>query len=440
MKRPIARYIHSMSLGARIVWVFVLTAVVSVMIFSGSFHLILNEGESQTFPRMINDYSDKLLTELGTPANRMVAKSIQQRTGINIVIESAGEKWSTFEPGLDKKHFFRPDKVEFHRHEGNKMFGFDRGIAYLKVKHSDETVWFTVSFRKNPAVGLVILTGFIALLVLWIYVAYRMISYLISPVKKIQEGVQKFSEGDFDWHIPVKRDDDLGVLTREINDMAGQIKQMLESKRQLLLAISHELRTPMTKLNIAVDLPESPDNRDIVKKALKQMEQLISELLESEKISANHSALLKEEVDICSLLSELVSQEFGEQDSIQYQHHAGPCMIQADIMRLRLMFRNLITNAVKYGEQKPVQVECFSQQSMVHIVIQDQGEGIASESLPRIFEPFYREDKARQRQTGGTGLGLYLVKLIVEAHQGKIDVESDKGIGTRVIVRLPITV
>ena len=108
-------------------------------------------------------------------------------------------------------------------------------------------------------------------------------------------------------------------------------------------------------------------------------------------------------------------------------------------MRVRLLFRNLISNAVKYGKQKPVSVSCTCEGNQVVTRISDQGEGIEDENIPHIFEPFFREDKARQHQTGGTGLGLYLVKQIIEAHGGQIEVRSKKDEGTEVIVRLKRT-
>lgn len=436
MRRPIARYIHSMSLGARIVWVFILTAVFSIFIFASSFHFIIKQGESPTFPRLINDYSELLLQELGLPANREKAKAIKQRTGIDFIIEKQGQRWTTFEQGFDE-YALDLDDVEFHHHKGeDKKFGFHHGIALLEVTRADESVWLVVSFRRNPVVGMTILVGFVSLMVLWIYLAYRMVRYLISPIKEIQSGVQKFSEGNLEWRIPIKREDDLGELTGEINQMAEQIRQMLESKRQLLLAISHELRTPLTRLNIALDLPANENNKAKMKSSLQLMDRLIGELLESEKLSANHSALSKEEVDLERLLADLIELDFQPENNIEYKAIDQGCKVEADVMRVRLLFRNLISNAVKYGEQKNIKVRCFKQGEKVVTKISDQGEGIGEENLARIFEPFFREDKARQRQTGGTGLGLYLVKMIVDAHGGEIEVKSKKGKGTEITITL----
>ncbi len=435
-RRPIARFIHSMSLGARIVWVFVLTAIFAILLFGAGFHLLTQGDDGGSFPRLVADYSDMLLEELGQPASHERALAIASRTGLDIAIERGAETWFSAPKALEDNGLDL-QRLDFRRHQaGNKSYAFHRGIAVLRVERDDDTVWFVVSLRRNPAMGLAIFTGFIALLVFWIYLAYRMVRYLIHPIRDIQAGVERFSGGDLGWRIPVRREDDLGELTADINRMAGQIQQMLESKRQLLLAISHELRTPLTRLNIALDLPDSEANRAKMKNAAKQMERLTGELIESEKLSASHSALNLEAVDLDRLLRELIDQEFTDHPAIQIRLGGAGYRIEADVMRIRLLFRNLIDNAIKYGGDGDIIVHTEKTGERLLTRIIDHGEGIDADSLPHVFDPFYREDKARQRQTGGSGLGLYLAKRIVEAHGGAIALHSEKGKGTEVAVSL----
>lgn len=434
MITSIRNKIHSLSLGARIVWVFVLTALVSMFLFTSSFKLLTDSNEERILPKLVADYARMLVLEIGLPADIEKAKIISQRTGLIISIEREQKVYSTHSGEIDTT-LFNKDHAHEYTMEGYQVQSlFNHGKAYLKIIKGHENIYFMISFRDSPIKASLILIGFLILLSMLIYIAYRLVRYLIAPIHLIEKGVLNFSKGELDYRIKKIRHDDLGVLTEHINDMAQQLSGILESKRQLLLAISHEVRTPLTKMNIALDLPNSQKNKDRIKESINQIENLLAEILESEKLKNNHSLNL-EKVSVNEVIFNLIEEEYKEISLLQLDLTDQVSDIKIDVMRVRLLLRNLINNAIRYGLNKPIKIETNTDKNNMIIKISDQGEGIEASNIEHVFEAFYREDQARQRQTGGTGLGLYLVKQIIDAHHGEILIESEKNIGTQVTIK-----
>jgi signal transduction histidine kinase len=237
----------------------------------------------------------------------------------------------------------------------------------------------------------------------------------------------------------VTREDELGELTESINHMADSLQSMLEAKRQLLLAISHELRTPVTRAKLQLEFMEEGDLRENLSDDINEIDLLISDLIEAERLSTQHSALILDDVDFADYIRML---------SEQFQHYDGGLVMELpdtdrsmrlDKLRIRLLMANIVNNAIRHGRGQPVTIQVSFRDQDAVLQISDQGEGIAAEHLRHITEPFYRVDSARQRNTGGFGLGLYLCNLIVEAHGGKLQIDSQPEQGTRVSIHLPIT-
>ncbi|NKB76846.1 MAG: hypothetical protein GKR96_07285 [Gammaproteobacteria bacterium] len=222
--------------------------------------------------------------------------------------------------------------------------------------------------------------------------------------------------------------------------MAEDIDNMLEAKRQLLLGISHELRSPLTrsKVHLAL-LPESSAHLEIAKD-IEMMEQLITELLESERLNSQHATLQPETTDLEQLISGLIEKNF---DTSSITQKLERIEASVDIARLKLLISNLLQNAIIHNgkNQPPPGIYLTSDSSSgkqgFQITVEDFGKGIAKEHIPFLTEPFYRADPSRQRKTGGYGLGLYLCRMILQAHGGTLNIESKEEEGTRVICKFP---
>ena len=191
--------------------------------------------------------------------------------------------------------------------------------------------WYTLA-------GLLLLTA----------LAYAYVRHLLKPLEAIGEGVARFGRGDFAAPIVTAHNDELADLADRINRMAGSLQGMLDAKRALLLAISHELRSPLTRARVNAELVSEGEHRDALLRDLGEMRDLITDLLESERLVAGHTALQTERVDLAALVHEVAEASFSGRD-LHFDIADGIAPVQADPTRLRLLLRNLIDNALRHS-------------------------------------------------------------------------------------------
>jgi signal transduction histidine kinase len=245
-----------------------------------------------------------------------------------------------------------------------------------------------------------------------------------------------------------QRPDELGELAATINTMGADIGQMLDAKRALLLAISHELRSPLTRARLNTELlPETPElqaSRQALLTDLALMRDLITDLLESERLASPHAALQREPTDLAALTTEVVAGLVGA-PPVQLVLAPGLPLLALDRSRLRLLLRNLLDNALRYSQgqaQPPVltlQVEPAANSGAgpgLRLTVRDHGPGVPEAQLAQLAQPFFRPDAARSRSDGGVGLGLYLCRLVAEAHGGRLQLRNAAP-GLEVTVTLP---
>ncbi|MEE4288672.1 MAG: ATP-binding protein [Erythrobacter sp.] len=217
---------------------------------------------------------------------------------------------------------------------------------------------------------------------------------------------------------------------------------------------SHELRTPLAAiLGYVETLSDSSDTLDsptsqkflgTIEREAQRLQSLISDLMSLSRVEAEKHDLPTERLDLANLIERAARDAAGStrMARLEFALEAGtPALeVHGDRQQLEQLVRNLVDNALKYGSpETPVRVEmAHAQDGRARITVIDRGEGIAPEQIPHLTRRFYRTDPGRSRASGGTGLGLAIVKHIVERHRGRLDIESDLGVGTRVIVRLPI--
>jgi signal transduction histidine kinase len=266
---------------------------------------------------------------------------------------------------------------------------------------------------------------------------YLLIRRMFKPIEAMSEQVGKIGAGDLTQDIETDGKGELGMLAEGINRMSAQIKVMLESKSALLLAISHELRSPITRMRVNLELLAESEIQHKLIDDIREMETLIASILESEKLNAGHAPLLLSRCEMLGLVEEVIKVHPCRK---RIRSRLSPVELEVDQLRMKLLIKNLIDNACHYtiDDQEEVEISLSHDQQNVNIEVRDRGVGIKTEDIPKVTEPFYRPDSSRQRDNGGYGLGLYLCKLIVDAHGGQIVIESEPGNGTKVIVSLPL--
>ena len=215
---------------------------------------------------------------------------------------------------------------------------------------------------------------------------------------------------------------------------------MLDAKRALLLGISHELRTPLSRMNLSLELLDNEADRERLKPEVTEMEKIITSLLEAERLSTRHEPLSRTRVPINALVENLFTDFFArDRDRLQIDNRVGDLEVMVDAPRIALLVKNLVSNALRYSpaDSGPVTVEIDQDGSTLILRVSDSGPGVSAEQAKRIGEPFYRPDPSRARDTGGTGLGLYLAQLVTHAHGGTLELLNPGEPGARFECRIP---
>jgi two-component system sensor histidine kinase CpxA len=287
-------------------------------------------------------------------------------------------------------------------------------------------------------------------------VCYFLARYLVAPVDRLRLAIRKMAAGDLEVRVlPALRGrhDDLGLLAADLDAMAARLRQLLEAKQQLLRDVSHELRSPLTRLQLALSLARrehSGSDRYLARIAweAERLEQLIARTLKLVRLERPANALIERRtVDIGDLLGNIASDVAIEADAreclINVQTPEG-LVVGGDPELLRSAFENVIRNAVRFspaGAVVVVSARRVSQQhgaDTVEIAVHDSGPGVPESDLGLIFEPFYRVDAAREHQgAAGEGLGLAIAASALAAHGGVISAHNMPGGGLAIVVTLP---
>ena len=426
------------SLSARLLLLFIFAGAILLLLVG----VVVGKGYSShlrnnVWPLMVH-YVSLVESQLDSPPSQERARQITRDSAIVIYAYGPEQSWSTAARPPDRDAL-QPagssrDDV-FGRYQRYRIPSLDETLI-LYSRKGDYDVFFQIS----PPTGgypdysyiLIILWSIIGILVL-IYFATKM---LFRPMQDIQEGVALIGNGHLDFRINKRRDDEFGELADNVNAMADEINKMLEAKRQLLLGISHELRSPLTRSRVHLALMEDSSSRKEVEQEIISMEQMITELLESERLNARHVSLNRESVRIDNIVRDMVEHEFSRKVDIMDLAEESA---EFDIARIKLLLRNLLQNAVRHSidpERKPT-ISVATEPGKLCLYVTDSGAGIEAAQIPHLTEPFYRADPSRQRKTGGYGLGLYLCRVIVEAHGGHMEIFSEANIGTTIRCAFP---
>ncbi len=425
------------SLGMRLVALFLVLALALTLAFLGGTRNLFSGGWRDVVRPLLADYVDRLAQDIGTPPDVARARALTRSLPLAIRIDGPVVNWESHP--RQRPHFDRPrlstDMVDAPEHDG-AWWLLTRATA---DGHRIRFGLGDAGWQHRPR-----FIGWITLgvLLLLTALAYAYVRHLLRPLRDIGAGAVRFGQGDFSRPIAVRRRDELGDLAAQVNAMASGLHHILDAKRQLLLAISHELRSPLTRARLNAELVsdslENRSARDALLRDLAAMGEMIAELLESERLSAGHAALQREDADLNALVADGIATNF---DGRGVRVEAAPALplLPLDPVRVKLLLRNLLDNALRHGAgatEAPI-VSTTLEGASVVLRVRDFGPGVPPEQLPHLAEAFYRVDTARQRSTGGVGLGLYLCKRVAQAHGGQMSVRNASP-GLVVEVRLPV--
>jgi two-component system sensor histidine kinase CpxA len=268
--------------------------------------------------------------------------------------------------------------------------------------------------------------------------------YITRPVRRLQKAVERFGRGDFTARSGASRLDELGDLARSFDRMADRIETLLAAERRLLLDISHELRSPLARLAVAVELARSGDDTDNalnrIQKEADRLNSLVGQLLQVTRAEGDPASLRRDPVRLDQLVQELVDDAAIEAASHRCEVHyekREPVTVAGDAELLRRAVENVIRNAIRHAPpNSSVEVTLARQNGHALVEIRDHGPGVPEEALPRLFDAFYRVETDRNRTSGGIGLGLSIARRAIELHKGAIRARNAKP-GLEVELELP---
>ncbi len=291
-------------------------------------------------------------------------------------------------------------------------------------------------FREGNPLYILLLATVIALLC-WLFA-----TRLASPVRSLARTMEQFGAGDISARSTIQRQDEIGGLARSFNQMAERIRLLVTSERRLLQDVSHELQSPLARLAVAAKLTRTASDRDAaaarLQKEITRLSEMVSGLLDITRAEGDPAALRRDPIDLRELVSEIVADCEWEASEKRCALHTNldEAMIRGNEELLRRAIENVLRNAVRYSpEDGSVDVSLRLVNTEAEVSVRDHGPGVPAEAIEKIFAPFYRVEAARERDAGGTGLGLSLARRAVLLHQGTIRAENASP-GLRVVIRL----
>lgn len=266
--------------------------------------------------------------------------------------------------------------------------------------------------------------------------SYPIIRRLTRRLEELQQGVERWGEGDLSVRIKESGTDELAFLAERFNNAAERIETLLQSHKALLANASHELRSPLARIRMGLELmdaPASPGFKEEIQRNIGELDQLIDEILLASRLDVKEADLgTIEQVDLTGLLAEECARTGAELQPLDDQHSM---LVQGVAKLLRRAVRNLLENARRYSSGL-VTVELTREGQMAVVRVRDQGPGVPPSEREKIFEPFYRLHGASER-SGGVGLGLSLVRSIAVRHKGSVTCEEQAGGGACFALRIP---
>ncbi|MDD0851507.1 HAMP domain-containing sensor histidine kinase [Halobacteriovorax sp. GB3] len=414
--------------------IFFTLSITSVLILVGAFSFIkffyLPEHlEMQKKVQEINIVAPLIEKEMIFPINQEKLEAVANKYNVRIRVQKNKTTWSSHFKIPDMYHlkralrrakrdntplFFKEMKIKGHR-----LFILPQDLPFKKPIH----------LRKSPLFIFSIFT--ITILAM----SFLVLRKILGPIAILSNAVERVSKGDLQHKIDPLDIDEFNYLANAFNNMLDTIHGMIEARNQLLTDVAHELRTPLTRMKLTLEFMEDTQEKESLNEEIEELKYIIDTILETERLS-NSDLLKKESISLDQLFSDL-KEKFS---NLEIPSKSTDTKVNLDKEKITLVLKNLIENAYKYNQSTGpvVGIEASIKKSSLEIIVYDNGQGFEEEQLERVFEPFYRIDKSRNKKIEGYGFGLYMCKKIVKAHKGKIKIESEIHVGSKIKISLPL--
>ena len=388
-----------------------------------SFHAIRGDIFQDSFESPLEEWSTYIAGRIGEDPKIAQFAARNHRMGVLLTTREG-----VYAFGPDGKPVTPEFLAENHSNvrtilvQGHGGIGYSFYLSDSDASGSNQSVlWFLIG-------GLLFLVG----------VVYVVQLSQLRPLRWLKDSVEKVSAGDLSTRAPVVRMDEVGQVARAFNHMTERVEQILNDHDRLMADVSHELRSPLARMKVALEMLPEGNKREQIATDIREMEALTSALLERERIKNRTAQPDRAEVDLATMARGVVDSFVGRTPAIVLAGSPEAMSVQADEALLKVLLQNLLDNAVKFSleDSRPIEVRLARGEKVITICIDDDGRGIPEDMTERVLEPFVKLDPSRGHRSG-YGLGLNLCQRIVEAHSGSIRIEARKPRGTRVVVELP---
>lgn len=467
-----------MKLRTKIVIVFITSIIISVIVFLVAFAVLASSVYSSSYSDYrMNSIAYSIIKELkqknafseGTAAPIMI-KWMQNYRGLELELIAENDEIIYSTSGKSGKYgmnqivgLISRDSInkEDRMAIGRAVFVGNEIKAYLvlTVNRQDYLPPMVTAYRSGIVLFLFAFFGGLGItIIVSSIIAMLLMNRTSKRFNKLYKGIGSFELGNLKVKVQDNSKDEIGQLAQIFNNMAEKLRiqvknqQAYQDERQKMMSnISHDLRTPLTSIlgyaeSLENGVYENEEERvrfiSIIKKNAIYMEKLLGEVLDLSRLESSGFKLSMRQTDLAELSREVLIEFIPmlQEQTIELQadipEQAVVLMIDKD--RIARVLRNLIDNSIKYGSQgKYIRYALQEETAGVRILVQDRGQGIEKEQLGKIFNRFYRGDKARNSKDGGMGLGLAITNEIIKKHDGRIEVESEAGKGTTFKIWLP---
>lgn len=369
-------------------------------------------------------------------------------------VELPPETRAAFERELARQHGLRLTTIDVGATAAAPRFAFRKHIeAALGRRVGDEVVlrgvpesaavWLEIPVgghdlrvgfypdRYAVKLPLAAITVIVLGTLLSLLTALFLVRRITVPLARASQAASQVGAGELPEPLPETGPAELAELARRFNTMAAEVRNLLDNRTTLLAGISHDLRTPMTRLQLNLEMlrdTPSPARIDRAVSDLADMNRLISGYLE---LARTTQAEPKVRFDLAGLLEEVAV------DTNLSWPGAAPCAVEAGRLAIRQIVMNLVQNAQRYGGGTPVELALECADKRARVIVRDAGSGIPADQLEKVFRPFYRLEGSRSQTTGGTGLGLAIVRQLAETNGCRVTLENRAGGGLEAVLELP---
>lgn len=261
----------------------------------------------------------------------------------------------------------------------------------------------------------------------------------LQPIQLMKNRILLLQKGDLDSNIPIIGEDELADLSHEMNKMIKEIKDLLNRKQLLLSEVSHELLSPLARIRLLTEMLPEHKNKDRLADEIHFLKGMVTNLLMSDRLSGPYANLELTSTTVEDLIDKTIAMFPDSSYKISVIGEIPKTKLNIDITKISLALRNLIENAIKYGSnKKPVELQSkLINTNWIDIHVKDYGLGISEENIDKITNPFFRIKDKNTNKKSGFGMGLSITKKIIEAHKGKLLINSELNNFTEFIIRLP---